>query len=152
MIHIKNSTTADSRSCDFATVSQETLLASSRQHIRDVQEAHQFFSRLLAQAMLAHDIDKITDIHGFHANFITGFQDRDWLDRHYALNRHHLTADGGVPADVNLIDVLDFVADWVMAGMGRSGSVRPVTLPIDILQRALQNTITLLAKDVVVEK
>src|SRR2546430_12361313 len=60
MIHISKSETADTRTCDFSTVTKETLLASSKQHIRDVREAHQFFSRLLAQAMIDHDTDKLT--------------------------------------------------------------------------------------------
>lgn len=151
MIEIKPSPTADTRTCDFSTVSKDTLLASSRQHIRDVQEAHQFFSRKIAEAMLAHDTDKITDIDGFHRDFVTGFARTDWWDAHRKLNRHHLTMDDGIPADVNLIDVLDFIADCVMAGMARSGSVYPLHLPPELLERAFQNTVALLQAQVVVK-
>ena len=148
MITISKSPTADTRTCDYANVTKDTLLASSRQHIRDVREAHQFFSRKIAEALLAHDTDKITDIDGFHADFLTGFTRTDWWGRHRALNRHHLQQEDGIPADVNLIDVLDFIADCVMAGMARSGSVYPLHLPPELLERAFQNTVELLKAQV----
>ena len=62
-----------------------------------------------------------------------------------------MTHDDGIPADVNLIDVLDFIADCVMAGMGRSGSVYPLHLPPPLLERAFQNTVELLRREIVVE-
>jgi hypothetical protein len=152
MIKIPKSATADTRTCDFANVSKDTLLASSKQHIRDVQEAHQFFSRLIAKALMEHDTDKITDIDGFHRDFVTGFKVTEWWDRHRQLNRHHLNVADGVREDVNLIDVLDFIADCVMAGMARSGSVYPLHLSPELLEKAFQNTITLLKAQVVVQE
>jgi len=151
MIRIHPSPTADTRTCDFTSVTKETLLASSHQHIRDVREALQFFSRAIATAMLDHDTDKLTDLDGFHADFLTGFARHDWWDRHRRLNRHHLSEADGVPDDVNLIDVLDFIADCVMAGMAHSGSVYPLHLPPELLERAFQNTVALLTREIVVE-
>jgi hypothetical protein len=151
MIKIRPSATADTRTCDFANVSKDTLLASSRQHIGDVREALQLFSNKIAETAFAHDTDKITDIDGFHRDFLTGFQRTEWWDAHRKLNRHHLTHEDGIPADVNLIDVLDFIADCVMAGMARSGSVYALHLPPELLERAFQNTVALLTANVVVE-
>jgi hypothetical protein len=151
MIVIHKSETADTRTSDFANVSKETLLASSKQHIEDVRQALDFFNCRVDEATYRHDTDKITDIDGFHADFVTGFTEHSWWDRHRALNRHHLTEADGVPADVNLIDVLDFIADCVMAGMARSGSVYPLTLPPELLERAFQNTVALLKAQVSVE-
>lgn len=150
MITISKSATADTRTCDYANVSKDTLLDSSRQHINDVREALFFFRRRLVLAAKHHDTDKITDIDGFHRDFLTGFKQTEWWDAHRRLNRHHLTQDDGVPADVNLIDVLDFIADCVMAGMARSGSVYPLSLPPELLERAFQNTVELLKREVVV--
>jgi hypothetical protein len=150
MIIIGKSATADTRTCDFANVSKETLLASSRQHISDVRAALRFFRTRLDRAALDHDTDKLTDIDGFHADFVTGFAQTGWWDRHRRLNRHHLNMDDGIPADVNLIDVLDFIADCVMAGMARSGSVYPLQLPPELLERAFQNTVAMLKAEVVV--
>lgn len=129
MIEIQTSKTADTRTCDVTTVSQQQLLDSSKQHIGDVQRALAFFAGLVTEAGIRHDDDKITDIAGFYRDFQTKF---------------------GVPADVNLIDVLDFIADCVMAGMGRSGSVYPLRLSPELLERAFQNTVTLLKAQVVV--
>lgn len=157
MITIQKSATADTRTCDFANVSKQTLLESSCQHIEDVCMALAFFQQLLSTAAMKHDTDKITDIDGFHADFVTGFKQTGWWERHRKLNRHHLVdinglpQDDGIPDDVNLIDVLDYISDCVMAGMARSGSVKPLKMPSWILDRAFQNTVTLLKNNVVVE-
>lgn len=150
MIRIRQSPTADTRSCNYANVSKETLLASSQQHINDVREALDFFIDQIDDAGERHDPDKITDIDSFHADFVTGFKQTGWWDRHRKLNRHHLQQEDGIPADVNLIDVLDFCADCVMAGMARSGSVTPLELPSELLTRAFQNTVDMLKREVVV--
>jgi hypothetical protein len=68
------------------------------------------------------------------------------------LNRHHLTKKDGIPDDVNLIDVLDFISDCVVAGMARSGKVYPLELPSELLQRAFDNTVSLLKAEVKVEE
>ena len=150
MIKISKSETADTRTCDYASVSKETLLASSKQHIGDVGKALTFFRDEIYRADVNHDTDKLTDIDSFHADFLTGFKKHDWWDRHRTLNRHHLTAPDGIPADVNLIDVLDFIADCVMAGMARSGSVYPLKLSAGLLELAFHNTVEMLKREVVV--
>lgn len=151
MIEIKKSETADTRTCDFANVSRETLLASSKQHIGDVCKGIAFFQGLLTKAAQDHDTDKLTDIDGFHADFVTGFTQTGWWDKHRKLNRHHLTQEDGIPSDVNLVDVLDFIVDCVMAGMARSGSVYALQLPPELLERAFQNSVELLKRSIVVE-
>ena len=148
MIHITPSPTADTRTCDFAHVSKATLLASSAQHIADVGAALAFFGTIVTRQAVAHDTDKLTDIDGFHADFVTGFKQTGWWDRHRKLNGNHFEQEDGIPADVNLIDVLDFIADCVMAGMARSGSVYPLTLSPELLERAFQNTVELLKAEV----
>jgi hypothetical protein len=150
MIEIHPSPTADTRTCDFAHVTKATLLASSVQHIADVGAALAFFGQAITRRAVAHDTDKLTDIDGFHADFLTGFTVTDWWDRHRTLNRHHLTMGDGIPADVNLIDVLDFIADCVMAGMARSGSVYALKLSPELLEKAFQNTVEMLKDQIVV--
>jgi hypothetical protein len=151
MIKIQKSPTADTRTCDYTNVSRETLYASSEQHIRDVQQGLSLFSMKLMEAAQRHDFDKLTDIATFHADFVTGFKQTLWWDTHRRINRHHLTQDDGVRDDVNLIDVLDFIADCVMAGMARSGSVYQLKLSPELLERAFQNTVTMLKQQVVIE-
>lgn len=150
-IHIRKSSTADTRTCDYANTAKQTLLESSVSHIKDVQHALTFFKAKLDEAARNHDTDKITDIDGFHTDFVTGFKQTTWWDAHRRLNRHHLLQADGIPADVNLIDVLDLIADCVMAGMGRSGSVYPLNIDPAVLMSAFQNTVELLKSEVVVE-
>lgn len=148
MITIKKSPTADTRTCDFKNVTKETLLASSHQHIEDVGRGLMLFAGMLVDASAKHDHDKISDIDGFHRDFLTGFERTEWWDKHRTINRHHLLQEDGIPEDVNLIDVLDFITDCVMAGMARSGSVYPLKLPTEVLERAFQNTVEHLKKNV----
>jgi hypothetical protein len=94
----------------------------------------------------------LTDIDGFHDDFVHGFSEghETWWTAHRQLNRHHLNMPDGVRDDVNLIDVLDYITDCVMAGMARSGSVYEIKIDPDVLMRAYVNTIELLKQNVVV--
>lgn len=150
-IVIKKSETAATQTCDFANVSKQTLYDSSVQHIWDVRHGLAFFRAMLEDAATNHDTDKLTDIDGFHRDFVTGFTRTEWWDAHRKLNRHHLLQADGVPDDVNLIDVLEMIADCVMAGMARSGSVYRLDLDPNVLQRAFENTIEVLKSNVEVE-
>lgn len=151
MIFIKKSETADTRTCDFANVSKETLLASSRQHIGDVVKALAFFSGKLTEAAGEHDYDKLTAIDWFHQDFVTGFKQTGWWDNHRKIHRHHIDKSDGVPENVNLLDVLEHIADCVMAGMARSGSCYELKLSDELLQKAFRNTVELLKHEVKVE-
>lgn len=143
-IYIKPSPTADTRTCDWSKVSRDQLLHSSIQHKYDIAQALGLFQLMLTEAAVRHDFDKLTDIGSFHADFATGFKQTGWWDRHRKINRHHLTEADGIPEDVDLIDVLDYIADCCMAGLARSGSVYELHLPNELLQRAFQNTKKLL--------
>lgn len=151
MIEITKSETADTRTCDFTKVSKEQLRRSSQTHIGDVRIALDLFVTMLNQAGANHDADKIDSLDHFHADFVTGFKTTGWWDNHRKITRHHLQAADGVPADVNLIDVIEMIADCVMAGMARSGSVYAVEIPGGVLKRAFDNTVELLKAQVVVK-
>ena len=150
MIEIRKSKTADTRTCDFANVSKDTLRESSLQHIEDIRKGMAFFGVLLAQAALCHDADKLGGLDQFHRDFVGGFKTTEWWDNHRRITRHHLLAADGVPEDVNLIDVLEMVVDCVMAGMGRAGQVYPLDIKPEVLKKAFDNTAKLLEREVVV--
>lgn len=152
MIEIQKSKTADTRTCDFTKVTKETLLASSVQHIGDVRKGMEFFMSKIYEAAGRHDWDKIEKIDGFHRDFVTGFKEHSWWDNHRKINRHHLLEKDGVRDDVNLVDVIDMIVDCVMAGMGRSGSVYPLTIDADVLKKAFDNTVELLKSQVIVKE
>jgi hypothetical protein len=152
MIEITKSETADTRTCDFANVSKYQLVQATQKHRSDVSKALAMFGDLLQGAGSKHDLDKLSGLDHFHADFITGFKETGWWDNHRKVTRHHLGASDGVPEDVNLIDVLEMVADCVMAGMARSGSVYPIVIAPEVLKRAIDNTVELLKSNVVVRQ
>ena len=148
MIEIKKSPTADTRTCDVTKVERQQLLDSSRQHIADVAKAMAFFSSKLFAAAAEHDYDKLTEINWFYDDFRTKFELTGWWDNHRKIHRHHLGHADGVPEDVNLLDLLEYVADCVMAGMARSGNVYALEANDELLRRAFENTVTLLKSQV----
>ena len=148
MIEIKKSPTADTRTCDVTKVERQQLLDSSRQHIADVARAMAFFSSKLFAAAAEHDYDKLTAIDWFYANFQTGFKETGWWDNHRKIHRHHLGQADGIPDDVNLLDMLEYISDCVMAGMARSGEVYALEASNELLRRAFDNTVSLLKTQV----
>lgn len=134
------------RGKERTSVTEAELLESTRQHKQDIVRALHFFRVLLLDSAVAHDLDKIKDSAGFHDYFTRphGAPD-DWFSRrHVTLNRHHLGHPNGVPADVNLIDVLDYVADCVTSGLSRRGEVFDVVIDHNVLRQAFENTVALL--------
>ena len=148
MITIRKSQTADTRTCDVTKVERQQLLDSSRQHISDVAKAMAFLSSKLFAAAAEHDYDKLTDIDWFFSDFKTGFAQTGWWDNHRKIHRHHLAQADGVPDDVNLLDILEYISDCVMAGMARSGEVFPLVASDELLRRAFEKTVVLLKSQV----
>lgn len=148
MITISKSPIADTRTCDVTKVERQQLLDSSRQHIADVAKAMAFFSSKLFAAAVEHDYDKLTAIDWFYADFQTKFEQTGWWDNHRKIHRHHLGQADGVPENVNLLDVLEYIADCVMAGMARSGEVYPLVASDDLLRKAFENTTNLLKSQI----
>lgn len=152
MIKIKKSPTADTRSCDWANVSISQLKGSSEQHIGDVKKGIDYFVALLNIAKLDHDYDKIYEIKEFHKDFITGFKQTSWWDKHRKISRHHLTESDGVPDNVNLVDVIEMIVDCTMAGMARTGKVFPLEIKPEVLMKAFENTAELLKSEIIIEE
>jgi len=148
MIQINKSETADTRSCDFTKVTEKKLRDSSVSHILDVCIGLKFFQKMLLEAGRNHDHDKISGLEQFHKDFVSGFKSHEWWDNHRKINRHHLTKEDGIPEDVNLIDILEYITDCTMAGMARTGEVYDLGLPDELLQRAFKNTCELLKDNV----
>jgi hypothetical protein len=158
MIKIRKSKNADSRSATHI-VKKDELLKNSEQHINDVWMALKWMGDRLYQAGIAHDHTKLFNINEFYADFHksqtmkradpkidTDFKNWHWFNDIHLTERHHLT--DRCPDDVNLFDVLERVADITMAGLARSGKIYDDDLSSEILQKAYQNTIKLLAKNV----
>lgn len=143
-IYILPSSTADTRTCDWSKVSEEQLLAASRQHIGDVQRGMDLLARLLGLAAASHDRTKISHASEFWRDFNTGFKRTEWWEMHQKEERHHFNNPEHIQDDINLLDVLEQIVDGVMAGMARSGKYRCEPLPDALLQKAYANTAKLL--------
>ena len=147
-IIIKKSPTADTRTCDWSKVEKETLLESSYQHISDVRQGMRYLASRLVIASDYHDFTKIEQIDQFHEDFKTGFSQTIWWDNHKKQERHHLSITGKEPKDVDLIDVIEYLVDGVMAGLARSGEYRKEEIPSGLLERAFDNTVKKLVKEI----
>ena len=150
-IRIPSTADADTRTAN-GKVSKERLLDNSRQHISDVNQALHFFVGILLQKGVEHDWTKIDNIDEFYADFAStqdGFQgdfkQMHWYHDIHLQERHHLKEY--CPEDVNLLDVLERIADGVMAGMGRAGFIYEDELNPEILTKAYNNTMKLLANN-----
>ena len=152
MIQINKSKTADTRTAE-GFVTKKELYESTVQHVQDVSSAMSFFAQELLARASVHDYTKLQPeffmqyFHAFHKWQTEGFDAQDdWYDMHVTTERHHL--NNHVPDDVTLIDILERISDISMAGMGRSGSVWMDKLPDEVLQKAYENTISLLVSKI----
>lgn len=152
MIEIHKSETADTRTCDVSKVSKEQLIRSTNSHIMDVRAGLAWFEYRLLTAATYHDITKITEMEQFFSDFKTGFKEHTWWDNHQKQERHHIGAATGVREDVDLVDVIEFITDCVMAGLARSGSVYELKLSDELLQKAFKNTVEKLKAQIVVKE
>ncbi len=149
-IEIIKSPNADSRT-NRAETSMYELEDATIQHIHDVRNGLLFFAEQLNFAGWSHDFTKRAYLEEFYADFISlqpgeEFKAGKWYQTHIHKERHHLLANP--PENVNLIDILEYVTDCVMAGLARSGEVTELSLPDDILRKALTNTTELLKNNV----
>lgn len=152
-IIIKKSPNADSRTAKEG-FSIEELEASTINHISDVEKALLRFELMLSAAGQLHDFTKRAYLEEFYDALVTkepgeDVKDSKWYQMHVHRERHHLLSNA--PDDVNLVDVLEYIADGVMAGLARSGEVYDMTLPDEMLQKAFTNTVELLKRQVTVQ-
>ena len=157
-IKIKRNTLGDTRTAEKVPTFTE-FLNSNKSHVDDVSHMMNSIAEKIIVAGAYHDYTKINDperslfyrelcatIEGKTNSFVDG----KWYPMHCKTERHHLNEY--CPNDVNLIDVLEMICDCVCAGMARSGSVYPIEIPSEILQRAVSNTVEMCMNAVEVEK
>ena len=140
-IKIYKSQDADTRTSK-SEVTKESLRNNTLSHISDVQNVGFELAEMLKKQVLEHDHTKIEYLHEFYEDFTSGkkgkeFKELPWWQIHKT-ERHHL--NDSVPEDVNLIDVLEMVIDCTVAGLARSGSVYDISIPEDVIKKAINNT------------
>jgi len=147
MIEIYKNPNGDTRTAK-KNVSFEEFRKSNNMHRWDVRKVMNKLSRSITFKGSNHDYTKKTEEKLFYNNFLstmnngTDFINNEWYQLHIKNERHHLLSR--CPEDVNLLDVIEMVADCVCAGMARSGEVRDVEINEEILMKALNNTTTLI--------
>ena len=152
-IQIKISKNADTRSAE-GNVTKEDLWNNTQSHINDVINVGNFLADYFKGQLGNHDYTKEKYIDMFYEDFKSGrqgaaFKELPWYSIHL-MERHHL--NDRVPDDVNLLDVLEMVVDCTVAGLARSGEVWPITIPNDVLRKAIDNTKQLIIDNVEVIK
>lgn len=144
----------DSRSAPKGTNFNQFLEARVI-HRNDVKAVMRVLSEIVEQKGEIHDWTSTEYAEEFFKDFSevlndgSVFEDGKWWNRHINLERHHLSSK--CPDDVNLLDVIEMVADCVCAGKTRSGEVRDVEISTDILEKALKNTVKLVDEMTVVK-
>lgn len=125
----------------------EQFQEANASHIFDVSGVMIELSDRLKHNACKHDYTKKTEEKMFYRDFIStmndgaDFESGEWYQLHINAERHHILSR--CPDDVNLLDVLEMVADCVCAGKTRSGEVRDLEISTDILEKALNNTVKL---------
>lgn len=155
-VFIKKNTLGDTRTAERMPTKYEFDRSNSL-HIDDVKRLAESFCDEMITRISHHDWTKMSEPYAtifygnMKANIEDGkepFEDMEWYKLHVNAERHHL--NDRVPDDVDLIDVVEMLVDCVSAGMARSGSVYDVTVPDDVLQKAVANTVKKMIDAVVV--
>lgn len=133
-------------------ISFEEFQVANDMHRADVNAVMKHIARLVHRAGLKHDYTKKSDEELFYDNFLstmnngTNFVEDEWYQLHVNTERHHLLTR--CPEDVNLIDVIEMIADCTCAGLARSGEVRGLEISTEILEKAVQNTVNLIMSEI----
>jgi hypothetical protein len=92
-------------------------------HIRDVQHLMMQIINYMMQDALTHDWTKLSNTDDFVRNMQDAkegkkFYDGKWWNLHRSTERHHAIDFSG-EHDINLMDVLHMLCDWIAAGNAR---------------------------------
>lgn len=154
MIVIKKNPNGDTRTAP-KDVTFEQFREANNMHRHDVAQVMMWLAGELSHAGHNHDFTKKSQERMFYRDFLATMNDgadfvnSEWYQLHVKAERHHLFSY--CPEDVNLIDVLEMIADCVCAGMARSGETRSLKIDNDILRKAVNNTAELIESIIVVD-
>lgn len=147
MIRIKKNPNGDTRTARKG-ITFEQFQQANDMHMQDVQSVMCELSRMVDRAGDFHDCTKKSQERMFYRDFVdtqengVDFVSGEWYQLHVNAERHHLLSN--CPKDVNLIDVLEMIADCTCAGLARSGEIRDLEINTEILERAVKNTAELI--------
>jgi len=128
---------------------KEQLAQNTNQHIMDVNRGLAYITKLIRKAGNLHDNTKFVKMNEFYDSLILR-KDNGWFEQHIKTERHHL--EQHTPDDVNLVDILEYLVDGIMAGLSRSGTYNKRELPEGLLKKAFDNTVDLMMENIDVEE
>ena len=132
-------------------ITEEIVEKETKDHIAAVRKTVAFMAEKLLEQTKEHDHTKLGEhLPDFTKEIASDFKSEEWFEMHCKTERHHLLQH--VPKDVNLLDVLEMIADGVCAGLARNGSCYDIEIPEDVLLKAVKNTQELLIKNIKVVK
>ncbi len=153
-IKILKTTACDTRAID-ENFSKQAVLSDSLKHILAVMSVARAMSYTLTANCTHHDWSKINEpyLTQFYEALKTKktgdeFKALEWYQNHIKLERHH--PKDRCAEDINLLDILEMCIDCVTAGLARTGTVYPIEISDEILQKALANTVEMIKNSVVV--
>ena len=147
MIKVKKHTEGDTRVAKEVPTFDKFWQANI-DHVDDVKGLAREFSEELKNRVGNHDWTKKQEPYRsmFYRDLCAviegrmNFFDGEWSKLHYyELERHHLKRH--CPDDVTMFDVIEMLCDCVAAGMARSGDVYDVDIPVEVLTKAVKNTV-----------
>ena len=147
-IQIEPHTENDTRTATVIPTREEFDKANIS-HVKDVCNVMDALVEIIQQRAKRHDYTKFTDADNFYRqlcycinNHDEDFTSSSWYKQHVTKERHHLNAN--CPNDVNLIDVLEMIVDCVVADIAKTGDVQPISIIPAVLNKAVQNTASLI--------
>lgn len=153
MIEIKKNPNGDTRTAPKG-ISIEEFAQANDSHIQDVRNVMDALSEKIHEAGVKHDFTKKEFEKEFYNDFVAtmnegaDFVNGWWYQKHIHDERHHPLSY--CHDDINLLDIIEMVVDCTVAGLARSGEVRPVEVNAEILNKAVSNTTKLIQRMVVV--
>lgn len=133
-----------------AVVTEEAAKKDTLYHIEAVKKCGNAFIKLIKEQFSHHDYTKLGDhLSEFTLGLNKGFDSPEmdkWYEMHVTTERHHLIKH--IPADVNLVDVLEMLCDCCSAGMARTGKVYDVDVPDEVLRLAVKNTVNMIISSI----
>ena len=145
-IEIHKNPNGDTRTAP-KNITFEQFQEANDNHRDDVNKVISVLSLMLSENGAKHDWTKKKYEKMFYNNFLatmnfgSDFVSGEWYQLHVNTERHHLLSR--CPEDVNLLDVIEMIVDYVCAGKTRIGEVRDLEISTDILEKALKNTVKL---------
>lgn len=146
-ILIRKNPNGDTRTAPKGITIEEFAQANDS-HIQDVRNVMNALSKKIHEAGMKHDYTKKDFENEFYKDFVATMNDGAdfvngwWYQKHIHDERHHPLSF--CHDDINLIDVLEMVVDCTVAGLARSGDVRPLEVNAEILNKAVANTTELI--------